>query len=130
VIEHFKAEQQKSILNETLRILRRPRFLLLSTPNKGFVFHAFWRCYYKFRGTWSYGYERSYSLKELARLVEREGFIVIATKSFGQYMCVKDILDPVRRIIPKRLQNLLFHILLKFFTLTNIGFYASVVAKT
>jgi ubiquinone/menaquinone biosynthesis C-methylase UbiE len=128
VIEHLKSRQQQSLLREVCRVLRPKGFLLLSTPNKGNLFHTFWRCYSYFRRTWAFGYERSYYSTELAEMVQQAGLRLLGAMSFGHYMCAKEILGSIEHAAPRRIYASLFHILLKLFAFANFGFHSAIIA--
>lgn len=117
VIEHFP--DNEIIMREMKRVLKQDGEVLLMTPNK-FSMGRIDRLFKQLIHKWNFGYQTEYSVKELADLCERTGFVV--DKMFVDLRLSKKFDSTSFKIISTVDQ--FFNIFSK-----HVGFYSYVVLK-
>lgn len=82
LLEHFRNFNR--FFEEATRVMQKSGILILSVPNK-FSFHTFGRFLVSklMRSWWLYGYERSFSKKELRHLLQSSGLRNIEIHGIG-----------------------------------------------
>lgn len=77
VVEHF--DETDRAIREIYRVLKPDGTAIISVPGK-ITLHYITKILGMARGTWTLGYEKSYSPREFKKLIEKENFKVVEMK--------------------------------------------------
>jgi SAM-dependent methyltransferase len=80
VMEHFK--DPLPVIREQVKILSEGGYIIIDVPQK-YNIYTLYRRIFTLLGKWPYGWERSYSLRELRKLGNRAGLKLIEVVGWG-----------------------------------------------
>jgi len=101
VIEHFDENDDKSTVEEMLRVIRSGGKMALAVPNSLCLWYQIGKWILRQIGKWNYGYERAYSPGELKQLVEE---IVVLVRLVGLQF-FPPAFDGMKTYYPRTIHN-------------------------
>ena len=83
LLEHFRHEQAEKLLDENIRVLKKGGLLLVDVPQRYHIYTGI-KHILIWMNAWFAGWEREFSIKELAEIFRRKNLTVL--HSYGEWM--------------------------------------------
>lgn len=84
LIEHFKGEEQKKVVDVHKKLLKKGGFLVISVPRPSMLYRI-WRFYKEKRNDWPFGYEKAMTKEDLRKVLKASGFKILKVLEKGRY---------------------------------------------
>jgi ubiquinone/menaquinone biosynthesis C-methylase UbiE len=98
LLEHFRKPEADKLVDENIRVLKRGGFLLIDVPQRYHIYTVLKHILIAV-GRWFAGWERSFSIRELERLIESRGLEIVHT--YGEWMYPSLFYRVLREILKK-----------------------------